>query len=108
MRNIFKNNSLASALAGGMLGLVVGSTGTVGVQALVDDKPKVQYFKKDSAYDSLTDIDDGDVYITPSGERFHSEHCSSLNKARRNNTLKCVERNEAEDVGYLPCKKCNP
>jgi hypothetical protein len=103
MRNIFKNNSLASALAG----VLVGVGGTVGTQVLMDTNSHVREFSE-SAYERLTDTNEGDVYITPSGEKYHIYGCYIINKAKINNTLKCVERDEAEDVGYLPCKKCNP
>ena len=103
MRNIFKNNSLASALAG----VLVGVGGTVGTQTLIDTNSHVREFRE-SAYERLTDTNEGDVYITPSGEKYHIYGCSNLKKAKQNSTLKCVERDDAEDVGYTPCRTCKP
>ncbi len=43
------------------------------------------------------------VYITKTGEKYHSSGCSSLSKSKIETTLK-----NAVDKGYEPCKKCKP
>ncbi len=43
------------------------------------------------------------VYITKSGEKYHSDGCSSLKKSKISIALK-----DAVAKGYSPCSKCNP
>jgi len=43
------------------------------------------------------------VYITKTGEKYHTEKCSSLRSSRIAITLE-----EAVSKGYEPCKLCNP
>lgn len=47
--------------------------------------------------------DDTVVYITKTGECYHSDGCSSLRKSKIATTLK-----SAVDKGYRPCSKCHP
>lgn len=46
---------------------------------------------------------DTTVYITKSGEKYHSDGCSSLKKSKISIALK-----DAVAKGYSPCSKCNP
>jgi methylphosphotriester-DNA--protein-cysteine methyltransferase len=43
------------------------------------------------------------VYITKSGEKYHTENCSSLRNSKTAITLE-----EAVLQGYEPCQRCNP
>ena len=43
------------------------------------------------------------VYITATGSKFHRDGCGSLSKSK----IK-IDRNEALEKGYEPCKRCNP
>ena len=43
------------------------------------------------------------VYVTPSGSKYHTEHCQYINDDDMKMPL-----NEAEDAGYTPCSKCHP
>lgn len=43
------------------------------------------------------------VYITATGKKFHRAGCSSLSKSKIE-----IDRKDAVNDGYEPCKKCNP
>ena len=43
------------------------------------------------------------VYITKTGEKYHTERCSSLKKSKISISL-----GEAVAKGYEPCKLCKP
>jgi competence protein ComEC len=43
------------------------------------------------------------VYVTNSGQKYHTTNCSSLSKSKIAITLE-----EAKKEGYTPCSKCNP
>jgi len=43
------------------------------------------------------------VYITKSGEKYHTGSCASLRKSKIEITL-----GEAVDKGYGPCSRCKP
>lgn len=46
---------------------------------------------------------DSVVYITATGKKFHRAGCSSLSKSKIE-----IDRKDAVNDGYEPCKKCNP
>jgi len=46
---------------------------------------------------------DAVVYVTKTGEKYHTEKCSSLKSSKIEITL-----GEAVSKGYEPCKLCNP
>ena len=46
---------------------------------------------------------DTTVYVTKSGDKYHSDGCSSLKKSKISIALK-----DAVAKGYSPCSKCNP
>lgn len=43
------------------------------------------------------------VYITKSGDKYHTASCTYLRKSKISITL-----GEAKKEGYTPCSKCNP
>lgn len=43
------------------------------------------------------------VYVTKTGEKYHSAGCSSLSKSQIPMSL-----SDAKAAGYTPCSKCNP
>ena len=43
------------------------------------------------------------VYITATGKKFHRPGCASLSKSKIR-----IDRSEALNEGYEPCKRCNP
>jgi cytoskeletal protein RodZ len=43
------------------------------------------------------------VYVTKTGEKYHSDGCSSLSKSKIPMSL-----SDARASGYTPCSKCNP
>lgn len=48
-------------------------------------------------------VSDSVVYITATGSKFHRDGCASL----KNSRIK-MNRSEAVNEGYEPCKRCNP
>lgn len=105
----------------GLLGVLIGSGGTLGTQALFDGGHggkvvettdnnrdnnhggKAAWFDRDNfravPYDS-----DGDVFITEKGSKYHREYCSSL----RNKETRQVDSEDAAEAGLKPCKRCRP
>ena len=55
-----------------------------------------------SGFSSLAASGDTTVYITKTGECYHSDGCSSLSKSKIETTL------ENASGKYRPCSKCNP
>ncbi len=45
------------------------------------------------------------VYITPNGTRYHTFNCTVLVNSH---VIMPVSMNKADDLGYLPCRRCNP
>lgn len=43
------------------------------------------------------------VYITKSGKRYHRSHCRHLKRSRIS-----IQRSQAQNNGYAPCKVCHP
>lgn len=106
MNNPFKNNSLAS----GLLGVIIGSGGTLGTQAIIDDEEdqKVETVipvqrGKGSNFDVVPYSENGDVVITAHGKKYHSEYCHTLNRAKK---VQRVNSEDARDVGLEPCSRC--
>lgn len=61
--------------------------------------------EKESPQSEKTENHDlsGTVYITDSGEKYHSEGCRHLNKSKIP-----ISRSDAIAAGYEPCKVCKP
>jgi len=47
----------------------------------------------------------GDVFVAPTGKKYHRQNCRSLNSSR---SLTALSRHAAEARGYTPCKVCTP
>ena len=105
MTNGFKNNPLAC----GLLGVIIGSGGTLGGQALLDsdfsrDHTTTITGKKDvTNFDIVPYDENGDVFITAHGKKYHSEYCYTLNRAKK---VQQVNSSDAEEAGLEPCSKC--
>ena len=56
-----------------------------------------------STRSTQTEKNDATVYVTKTGEKYHSSGCSSLSKSMIPKTLSA-----AKSAGYTPCSKCNP
>ena len=116
MKNIFKNNSLASCL----LGIIIGAGGHAGYTAIVDainPQPAAQVagfasfpnggngqYKEQTNFDRIPENEDGDCVITPGGKRYHNpDGCSYLRKSKQ---IRLVSSEDAEAAGLTPCSKC--
>lgn len=104
MENKFKNNPLAC----GLLGVLIGLIGTLGGQALLSGgiSSLTSHFvqqKPMTNFDIVPYDENGDVYITAHGKKYHSEYCSSLNRTKR---VQKVNSSDAESAGLEPCSKC--
>lgn len=76
-------------LACGLLGFILGAGGILGGQALVTDTKADSFFntnsqKKETNFDKIPYDPDGDIVITPSGDKYHyvekSEYAVTLLK----------------------------
>lgn len=56
-----------------------------------------------STRSNQTEKTDVTVYVTKTGEKYHSAGCSSLAKSQISKSLSA-----AKSAGYTPCSKCNP
>ena len=45
----------------------------------------------------------GEVFITPTGKKYHRESCIHVRKEKKR-----INKSQAIELGYLPCKVCNP
>ncbi|MCQ2580045.1 MAG: hypothetical protein MJ159_05070 [Treponemataceae bacterium] len=45
------------------------------------------------------------VYVTNSGTKYHTQNCSTLNKAKE---VIPIDEQEALEKGYTPCARCKP
>jgi len=113
MKNVFKNNSLASCL----LGIIIGACGHAGYTAAVDayssSATRISAFasvsplsdpNEQSTFDKIPEDEDGDCIITPSGQKYHNIYgCMYLSKSKR---MKRAAIENAEAAGLEPCSKC--
>ena len=115
MKNVFKNNSLASCL----LGIIIGAAGHAGYTAVFDAYNSSSSFasqisafasmpqsdaKELSTFDKIPEDEDGDCIITPSGQKYHNIYgCMYLSKSKR---MKRAAIENAEAAGLEPCSKC--
>ena len=95
-------------LACGLLGFILGAGGILGGQALVTDTKADSFFntnsqKKETNFDKIPYDPDGDIVITPSGDKYHYEWCYTLNKAKK---IRRANRHDAEAAGLEPCSRC--
>ncbi len=78
---------------------------------VASSKAKVTTVTGDNDYTAVTDgitedIEDNKsytVYITDTGEKYHSSGCRHLSKSKH-----AISRDDARAQGYEPCKVCKP
>ena len=85
----------------GIVGAVIGACSVAGINALDSATHK----SKASMYESVEAAEDGDVFITPKGKKYHREDCYIL---RQSEESKCASRSDVISAGYEPCRKCKP
>ena len=85
----------------GIVGAVIGACSVAGINALDSATHK----SKASMYESVESAEDGDVFITPKGKKYHREDCYVL---RQSEESKCASRSDVISAGYEPCRKCRP
>lgn len=96
-----KNNPLAY----GLLGLAVGSGGVFCAERIIDNTniTKSVSNKSNSNFEMISYDENGDVYITEYGKRYHNINCYTLNNSHE---IRRVNSEDAEEIGLKPCKKC--
>lgn len=117
MKNIFKDNSLASCL----LGIIIGAGGHAGYTAIVDamaPQPQAQisgiasfpgsngqrHHAEQTNFDIVPEDEDGDCVITPNGKKYHNpDGCTYLRKSKQ---VRLVSSDKAMEAGITPCSKC--
>ena len=91
----------------GLVGIVLGTAGTFGGQALFDNNSTQQspYSSKQEITNfDIVDYDaNGDVYITRYGKKYHNEWCSVI----QSKETQRVSSSDARKAGLNPCKKCH-
>ena len=85
----------------GIVGAVIGACSVAGINALDSATHK----SKASMYESVESAEDGDVFITPKGKKYHREDCYVL---RQSEESKRASRLDVTSAGYEPCRKCKP
>ena len=55
-------------------------------------------------YHGLTDNPDGDVRVTPAGNKYHRPSCKNI----KGHDFIRATRSDAENAGLTPCKGCKP
>ena len=90
----------------GIVGAAIGVCSVIGINALSGhgDGSVSPLFGSSPHKATLYD-DDGDVYITPKGKKFHRGHCFIL---RQSDEVKRTSRADVMGIGYEPCRKCRP
>ena len=96
-----------SHIISGLVGIALGSAGTFGGQAIFDNsnntsKHIIEQKKEISNFDIIEYDENGDVYITRSGKKYHSVWCSHI----KSKVTQRVNSSDAERAGLEPCKKC--
>ena len=97
-----------SNIVSGCVGTVMGACSVLGIQAVSDSKDhsfSLFHGPKQTMYERVEADEDGNVYITSNGKKYHRFSCYILERARES---KQVSSDAAEEVGFKPCKKCNP
>jgi len=85
----------------GVVGAFIGACSVAGINAL----NTATHGSKTNMYKRVETVEDGDVFITPKGKKFHREGCYVL---RQSDEIKRSSRSAVTGVGYEPCKKCRP
>ncbi len=99
-------------LTSGIVGVIMGASSVMGINALSDNKNVISYFYDTmphrgnaSMYDRVESDADGDVFITTKGRKYHRRGCYIL---RQSDEVKQATHSDVIGVGYEPCKKCKP
>ena len=101
-----------SHITSGIVGAIIGACSVMGINALSDNKNAISSFfdsmshrGKASMYDRVEADEDGDVFITAKGRKYHRRNCYIL---RQSDEVKQAKHSDVIGVGYQPCKKCRP
>lgn len=88
-------------LSSGVVGAIFGACSVAGINAL----NTATHRSKATMYERVAADEDGDVFVTPKGKKFHRSGCYIL---RQSDEVKQASRSDLMDVGYEPCRKCRP
>lgn len=97
-----------SNIVSGCVGTVMGACSVLGIQSISGSKGQSFSFlqgTRQTMYERIDADENGDVYITSNGKKYHRFSCYILKRASES---KQVSSADAEEVGFKPCKKCNP
>jgi len=81
-----------------LAGLVVGSAGCREAAEEPEAEPAVA-----SEAEAAPEAETVTVYVTETGEKYHTEDCAALRESKQAMSLE-----DAKAKGYTPCSKCNP
>lgn len=94
----------------GFVGTVLGTVATLGGQAILNDTPSNNYEQSNyvsngtiTNFDIVKYDENGDVFITRSGKKYHYEWCPVI----KSKQTQRVNSSDAENVGLSPCKRCH-
>jgi micrococcal nuclease len=89
------------------IGAILGICSIWGIGALSRSNTASLFSKEAelTMYEKVADDPDGDVYITPKGKKYHTAGCFFL---RKSDEVKQASCSSVIEVGYKPCRKCNP
>jgi hypothetical protein len=97
-----------SNIVSGCVGTVMGACSVLGIQAVSGSKGhsfSLLHRPNQTMYERVEADEDGDVYITSNGKKYHRYSCYILERASES---KQVSSDAAKEAGFKPCKKCNP
>ena len=87
---------------GALVGIALGVVGTLGAQAIFNNKT-ISSSNKISNFEIIESDQNGDVFITRYGKKYHNEGCPVI----KTKQTQRVNSYNAEDLGFVPCKKCH-
>lgn len=98
-----------SPLVCGLIGVLIGSGVTFAGLSLMNGSSdslnhmSTRTSEKPDNFELVPYDENGDVYITRYGKKFHRKTCGSL---RRSRAIRCVSSDEARGKGLSACSKC--
>lgn len=107
-----------NTIISGLIGIMIGSGGTYGVQALrtpttdnqiqglmgsQEGTTQPERVERPTNYDRIPYDENGDVIITPTGSKYHYDGCHTLSNSP--NTRR-VNSTDAANAGLGPCSRC--